>query len=807
MQKIWISTGASRKETNWKNIELKWEALVEKLKKTKRTDETYAQYCRMSKDDQGATKDVGGFVGGIVTGGRRIKGSVTTRYLLTLDVDFSDKHFAEDVEMVLGYEAVIYSTHKHSKENPRYRLILPMSREVLPDEYEAVARRIAGDLNIELFDPTTFQTERLMYWPSTSKDGDYEYHHQVGPWVDPDEVLGRYADWKDHSQWPYSAKVSRKVLDDIAKQEDPALKGGLVGVFCRIYSIEDVIEKYLSEVYEPTEQGDRWTYREGSTSGGLVVYDGKWAYSHHSTDPTSGRLCNAFDFVRIHLFGESDDRVEAGTPSVKKPSYNKMIELITGDDQVKMHMVSERIEDKTKLMNKVLGNGEIVDKDGKASLDWAKALDVDKKGNVLNTISNVVLILENDEKLKGCLCYDDLAKVAMVKKDLPWRKVTRYSRQLVDADDAEFRNYFEIMYGITYRDKIKDGLEIVIHKNTFHPVKEYLKGLQWDGEERLDRLLIEYLGAEDTRYVREVTRKTLVAAVARVFQPGIKFDHVLVLVGPQGLGKSRLIGRLGMEWYSDTFGSLQNKDAMEQIQGVWIMEIGELAGLKKQEVETIKLFISKQEDRFRVAYGRRVETYARQCVFIGTTNNSEFLQDATGNRRFWPVQCGVDGRTRTEMISREIVDQIWAESCHWYTMGEDLFLTTEVETLAKSVQEHYTEKDDLTGPITDYLEMRVPANWYDLSIYDKRSFLSGDDSIGQAESVRDWITVPEIWTELIGGTLKDMTKHNTQNIRKIMNRMSGWESKLINKKPWGTQRGWVKVSVEDAKTAKQQQQH
>lgn len=186
LNKISIATGKSRFDKSWKNTELHWDTLVDRLRKTKRTDELYSDYLKMSKDKQGDVKDVGGFVGGIVTGGRRIIGKVNARYLITLDIDFAPYDVWEDLTLMYDNEMVLYSTHKHSKETPRYRLIMPLDREVMADEYEAISRRLAGDISIEIFDPTTFQPERLMYWPSTSKDGEYIFKHQKGPWISAD---------------------------------------------------------------------------------------------------------------------------------------------------------------------------------------------------------------------------------------------------------------------------------------------------------------------------------------------------------------------------------------------------------------------------------------------------------------------------------------------------------------------------------------------------------------------------------------------------------------------------------------------
>lgn len=761
---------------------------MERLQTTKRTEEKIGEYLRMSKDGQAKIKDIGGFVGGVITGGRRLKNSISCRYLITLDVDKPDADFISMVEL-LGWEAMLYTTHKHSVEGARYRLIMPMEREVLPDEYEAVSRKVASILDIEAFDPTTFQPERLMFWPSTAVDGEYIWERIRGRWLNPDEVLERYADWRDSSQWAVSQVARNNLLRGVSKQEDPLLKVGLIGIFCREYGIKEAIEQFIPDEYVETEYEDRWTYAHGSTHMGALVYDDKFMYSHHSTDPVGDRLVNSFDMVRIHKYGMLDKGVAEGTPNNKLPSYLAMTDMITKDGRIKKALVSEQIKGAQQEFG-VLGVGkegelEMVQDD----LEWTSKLDVDRKGNVLGTIGNCIVILNNDDRLKDVLAYDDFEKRELLLKDLPWRRLEDTSKGLLDSDDAGFRNYFESVYGITNSSKIKDAMDIVIHQNAFHPVRSYLSELVWDKVERIDRLLVEYLGAEDDVYVREVTRKTLVAAVTRVYEPGVKFDTVLTLVGPQGLGKSRWISGLGMRWFSDTFGNLQNNAAMENIRGVWIMEIGEFAGLKKHDVDAIKLFIAKQEDRFRVAYGKRVEHFPRQNIFIASTNDYTPLQDQSGGRRFWPVLVT---KKMWKNFDQWLVDQIWAEACYWYAMGEELYLSNEVEVLATTVQSQHTEQDERAGSIQEYLETKVPSDWYEMNNWDRVQFLNGEDLVKKGTMVREYITVPEIWYELIRGTQKDMTLFNTRFIRHLMNRMPGWKAYVINRKPYGTQRGWVK---------------
>lgn len=793
MLKFWISVGQSRLDKSWKNLELTWPALVERFKKPIRSKETHAEYCKLPKDQQVAIKDVGGFVGGVINGGRRLKNSVTARYLITLDIDGAPQGFMDDVMM--SYPLIswaIYSTHKHSPDNPHFRLIIPLAEEVLPDEYEAIARRVAGNIGINFFDPTTFQPERLMYWPSASVDGEYVFREQEGVLLNGKEVLAEYADWKDISQWPVSDKHERLMRRTMDKQEDPREKGGIIGVWCRQYGVREAIETYLTDVYEETEYDDRWSYRLGSGHAGMVVYDDLFSFSHHSTDPTQNRLCNSFDLVRIHLFGDTDEGVAEGTATGKLPSYIRMSELMTKDPKVKVSILQER-QDKVKERD---GEVELLEGAESEMASWMKKLDMDRKGNVLNSINNMVIVLMHDKALKEVICWNELSKAVEVRGDLPWRRFNKLYIGWTDADDSQLRNYLEVMYGLTNRLMLEDALKIITTENKFHPVKEYLESLEWDRHERIEGLLVRYLGADDSLYVKEVTRKTLVAAVARIYEPGCKFDTVLTLVGRQGLGKSRWIKALGREWYSDTFGNLQNKDGMENLHGVWIMEIGEMAGLKKHEIDAVKLFITKQVDRFRVAFGRRVESYPRQCIFIASTNNVTALQDVTGNRRWWPIDCGLRDFVDVSYMDSKEVDQIWAEACYLYTMGEDLFLTREVEDMAEKVQAEHTEFDERRGAILPYLETLVPENWKDMNVYERVEYL-GDEQVQKEQGIvqRDFISIPEIWTELFRGKIGDMTNYNSKFIRDYMNGLPGWKPKQVNRKPWGTQRGWIRNKV------------
>ena len=790
---VTIATGRSRKETNWKNREMLWSELVSRLSQTTRTAETYTEYLKLTKTQQDAIKDVGGFVGGTLKGGRRKTDTVVWRQVLTLDLDFAKGDIWASVETMFCHACAMYSTHKHSPSNQRLRLVIPLTRPITPDEYPAVARRIAADFGIDFFDDTTYEPHRLMYWPSTAQDGEFVFKYLDEPWLDPDEVLARYPDWRDPSYWPESSRVGAARKKQADKQGDPLTKPGMVGAFCRTYSIPEAIETFLSDVYEPAGEG-RYTYLAGSTVAGLVVYDGDtFAFSHHGTDPVSGKLVNAFDLVRLHKFKDLDDEAEPGTPTVKLPSYLAMLDLARTDEAVKLTVGQERLAEaqvEFEGLEEDTGDNK-----------WLTKLETDRKGTYQATIDNVVLILENDPHLKRKIGLNEFSHSPVILGNLPWKKVknAQDGDTWQDSDDAALRHYIEAIYEISAPSKISDALAIVQEKHRFHPIRDYLDSLSWDGLPRLDTLLIDYLGAEDTSYVRTVTRKAFAAATARIYQPGIKFDYMTVLVGPQGIGKSLILKLLGQRWFSDSLTTVQGKEAYEQLQGAWLVEMAELSATRKAEVESIKLFISKQEDIYRVAYGRRVSKFPRQCVFFGTTNDQEFLRDKTGNRRFWPVDVGVEERKKSlwKDLNQFEIDQIWAEAVQIWRDGEPLYLEPDMEAEAMRKQEQHTEESSKAGLILEYLDTLLPENWADLDIGARRRYLHGTD-FGEAPKGtvrRDRVCAIEIWVELFEGEPKQMGLYNRESINDILRRLPGWKpykAAEIWKNLW-IQRAYVRV--------------
>lgn len=767
-----IATAPHRYSKSWKHTETTWFHLLNRLSETTRTGETMAEYKKFSKKEKDLRKDVGGFVCGRLKDGKRLKQNVLYRQVITLDADTPGTDFLNDVDVALGeYAYAVYSTHSHTPERPRLRILIPLSDNVGPGEYQAIARRLASDIDIDAMDCTTYEPERLMYWPSTPIDGDYVFESNDGNILNPADVLKTYDDWRDTSTWPTSKKEAAIIISAAKKQGDPLEKDGFIGAFCRAYTIQDAIKTFLTDVYTPCATENRYTFIHGSTSAGLVVYDDKFAYSHHSTDPASMKLCNAFDLVRIHRFGDLDSDINADTPGNKKPSFLAMIKFV-GKDKATIQELGK--SQKAEIVQEFNSAGVDVDT---SDMDWMDKLErsSNKDASILPTAANFIIILENDPLIAGHFGLDTFAHRLMITGNLPWRQLDS-NPTWQDADDACLRNYLSNTYQITGRQTIDDALTQVMIKNQFHPVRDYLNHLSWDGEPRAASILVDWLGAENSKYVLTVTMTLLKAAVARVMIPGVKFDPCLVLSGPQGIGKSTVLRMLGCSWFNDSIVSFQGKDAMEQLQGSWIIELSEMQATNKSENDQIKAYISRQSDRFRAPYGRRTEDYPRQCVFTATTNDFIFLKDRTGGRRFWPVFCKGHGAKSLDELTCQYIDQVWAEVYQSWKHDGNLLLPADVAKTAIELQQEHTEGNEKVGLIIDYLDKRLPAEWNSMDIFERKEYLdSYDDSEEHDGFLRDKVCSLEIWCEALGGTKATFKNANAREINAIMQNMPGWK--------------------------------
>lgn len=783
-----IAEARSRKEKTLRNTNITWEEFLTRVSNTVRTRETMDEYKKLPKGQQDDIKDVGGFVGGRLIEGKRKNGFVESRSMITLDIDYAQVGLWDQLTMLHDFTCCIYSTHKHTKAKPRLRLIIPLLRNVSADEYMAIARKVAFDIGIEQFDNTTYEAARLMYWPSTSKDGEFVFEHQEGALLDPDRILDTYSNWKDSSQWPVSSKQKTIVNRSISKQADPLEKGGLVGAFCRTYSIEDVMDKFLGDVYKSSLVPGRYDYISADSTAGVLVYDGKFAFSHHATDSACNKLCNAFDLLRIHRFGELDVNEEDKSLNSKLPSFKAMEEFCRQDELIKRQLAKERIEQ--------AANEFTVEED--EDTEWQTRLEIGKKGEVINNLKNLITVLKYDPNLKS-IAFNQLSDGLEIKGEVPWKHPSKFWR---DADDAQLISYVDLTYGSFSARNYDIAVTKVTDDRSYHPIREFLEKLPtWDGVKRLETLFIDYFNAKDEEYTRAITRKVFVAAVARVMEPGRKFDWMLVLNGPPGIGKSTIVRKMAGEWFNDSLrlSDAKDKTAAEKLQGYWILEIGELAGMSKVEENTLKNFLSSQNDIYRASFGRRAMPHPRQCVFIGTTNEERgYLRDTTGNRRFWPLKVYESERKPWDMTEEEVM-QLWAEAKVYYEGNEDLKLSPELEKRANELQNEALEADDRQGIVESYLEILLPEDWEDYDIYRRREYVSEyynfNSLIPKGNIPRETISVIEIWCEAFGKNKADLERYKSYEITKMLRRIPNWvqDPKQKWNKLYGNTRVFMKV--------------
>ena len=781
MDKYTLSVAGSSASLKWTTVKYTWSDFLERLNRDIRSTETMRDFDRLDRTARANLKDVGGYMAGELSGARRLKSAVLSRSMITLDVDYADSLFPVEFDTRFpGVAAVIYNTRSDREKSRRFRVVIPFAEEVQDAaQYEAAARKMAELLGIDLFDPTTFQAERMMYWQSLSSDQPKVFEVFEGGPISAEYLLSLYGnneEWRDIRNWAFKSDQEKETRAIVSKAmaQNPREKAGLVGAFCRAYSVPAAIEKYLSDVYEIAPGNDRYTYKAGHSVGGMIVFDDLFCFSYHSTDPISdGHAYNAYDLVRVHKFGHLG----------KEDSIKEMNKLVCADKECVKDMVTPDAD-----LDDFDDYGDAVKSDSTeevTELVW----DLDGKGNKQVTVNNFVNAFKSDPLLNGLLAYDMLKETIVFTRPSFTAKGSKKGDLVNDTDISIIKGRIERMHGIYNDAKLNDAIEQVSSDNAFHPIKLYLESLTWDGVPRIDTFLVDYMGAEDNAYTREAFRKMLLAAVTRIYEPGRKFDTALVFYSEQGVGKSTLIQRLSKGWFNDSLTNLSGKESYEAIQFAWLVELAELSALRKSDVEAVKNFISKREDTYRGAYARRVKTHKRQCVFFGSTNDDEFLKDATGNRRFFPVEVKRTRKTRLifEPEFDAIVDQLWAEAMEGYMLGEALTLSDEAEAIAGGTREEFTERTPIQGLIEEYLDRLFPADYEDRFLAQRLDFLNGD--LGEeGTETKNSFSLIELWTEALGRRKDEYTVVKARELSNAVKALKGWKrDKQARQKIYGPQ--------------------
>ena len=778
-RKYSIAVGNSCEAKFWANEEVTFDELCQRLSNTKYTSETIEQYKHFNKEERNKAKDNGGFVGGKLKGTKRGVSEVLFRSMLTLDLDkakvgFIDKFIAES-----RYLSCLYTTHSHTKEEPRCRVIVPLSRDVTPDEYNAIARLFASQFGIEQFDACSFRIAQLMFYPTTPKDGEFIFKKVEGEILNPDKFLADYPMWHDISTLPLTPdELPKNNVQKGRKKKDPTELKGVIGAFCRAYTVQEAIETYLSDVYEPTDKSNRYSLKSADSKGGLIIYDDKYAFSHHATDIACGKELNAFQLVMLHLFGSDNN-----------DAVKKMKEVARDDEHVRTQLILDNGEfDEDEINEDNQSESPVVSK-AKPIKDWISKLSIGIDGAIENTSKNLEIILENDKNLQG-FAYNELSNRVEVIGRVPWDR-PKDNRFWREADESQLRLYIDKKY-IEFKERnFEVAFNSIVDNRRFHPVRDYLDTLpKWDGVKRVEEVFIKFLSADDNDYTRAITKKTFAACVARAYHPGTKFDSIPVLDGAQGIGKSTLIKYLaGEEFFSDNLSltDMNDKTAAEKIQGNWLIEIGELSGMKKADIEKVKSFVSTTDDKYRASYGRVVESHPRQCVIFATVNGDGrgYLRDITGNRRFWIVKCNQTLQKRMwDENDKNYRDQFWSEAKEIYESGEELYLEGNLLDIATDYQNEALEQDERVGIVEQYLNRLLPTNWHEMDLYKRRSFLNGDDFICEKGTIqRTEVSNAEIWCECFGKSQSDLKSSDSYQLAAIMKQIGKttylWKAKNL----------------------------
>lgn len=692
----------------------------------------------------------------------RNKRAVLSRSAIALDADSPVSGFADAVPLLLPSAGLLHTTWSSTADEPRYRLLVPLTREVAPDEYVTIASALVRLLGEESFDPTTTQPERYMFRPSAHASDSYVSIEIGGAALDPEEFLAEFPSDLRALPVPKPSRWKR----------DPFGLDGLPGSFNRAYA--DAWDTLIGEYelpYESVGEG-RWQLAGAHAQAGMGPINGApgLVYSHHSSDPAYGEACSAFDLVRLHRFGHLDeDRLRkdelAGRKPLnvnRRPSHKAMLEVAATDHRVTAEVFGGDLAD--------VDLSEIGDDPDDDPNAWRNRLKLDSSGGLKDVIANWDLVKKMDPVL-GLLYYSELSMSPEVAQDLPWRKVGETSRLFSETDRFELADYIERTYHVRPTiGRLDSMIATRAGQRKVNPVKEWLSSLSWDGVERLETCLP---GVVPTSYTRLVARKTLVGAVARAVDPGVKMDYSLVLQGPEGLGKSRWVETMARDW-SVELGPLGHKDTLLAMRRGWIVLSDEGHTLRKADQDDLKAFLTRRVDVFRLPYDRETLPHPRHCVIWSTTNDETFLRRQEGNRRFLivPVRSKVDPATLTD----DYVSQVWAEAVSLYRAGEPLWLAETEEAEAAANREAHIEEDALGGIIEEYLDTGVPRSWEDMSPEARASWIAayreGFEAEGPARIER--VCSSNVWVEALGRPRGAWSDLERRRIFEALCRLPGW---------------------------------
>lgn len=815
-----VADGVGKGLGRIKNVRRSWRKMKAKLSDPLvDTSVTFAQYEALDRDGRLEKKRVpGSWTPSRYKSNRRAIADLREKTLIVYDLDYITHDQLDEIRMGLApiskYAWFMHTSRSHCPESPRARMILPISRPMKPDEAHAAFRILAQELaddpeeGIEIPDLVSFRGNQTMFWPSRSRDQEFWTDENVGEIVDVDAVLSSYPGWEDYTNLPYQGEEnSRGITDPNKRMEDPHKKQEPIGAWCRSYTVQEVIENWLTDIYAPgdSETEERYTYLLGTGSNGAVVYeDGKFLHSNHGSDPVE--TANAFDLCRIHMFGHLDEGKHGNTTPGNLPSFKAMRKFAMKDRRVIAEMNShmddllddlqdeddedDEVEDQRQGVDDLGGvdAGELRDigdgpnEKGKKDDDLGDLLgDLPEEGSVADndtpekkhawradlkrkangelqpTLNNVVLILENDPRFKARIGFnefsDEIAGLKPIRspgvstgsKPLS-RAEKKYGRLWLDADDIAIRYILSLNEERKGYDcevpinTIEQAVSVVSGSNTFNPLKsmfeaardKYVAGGR-ASKGSIETVFIRYLGVPDNVYTRQASRNFMLALVARTFEPGCKFDNVVVIQGKQGGGKSTFWRIMSRDFFVELPQEFDDtKKMVESMSEALIAEMGEMAGLRKETAEKAKEFIARQVDKTRLSYDRRPKKFPRKTVLVGTSNLDKILHDPTGNRRFWVMQDNHDESNPIDIYGLKAeLNALQGEACDEYFKMREKQPTGEL---------HLDLDNDEARAIRDQLgeQFRERHVWEKL-----------------ADLIEDWLNDPQTAEEALGASVVD----------------------------------------------------